>query len=427
MLTKKMNFITILVLISGVFIHTFYFTFYGFSFKLRYLTYIIFFYTVFSYHKIKTSMFDLFFFPLLTFIFLISYNAINIREHLMSILYLLILLGVSRIVFSNIEFLKINSENIYKSIFWIHLIGIISFLYLIIFVGLDVVSYRLNIITNAKLLENDIISFIFYDGFLPRYNGYRLDPNFWGLYVIFSLYIILVIKELNPKKTKYFNAAFVFSIISILFTASRSAIITLLGIFMLRKILIIIRKSKLNLKFSIKSKSLKKWIIVLVLLIILSIPIINYGMKIIDKEFFVSRYTFTDIDSSRLMVWEKYLTNNKELLIGSGLTRWLRMNVNNIKKTSHNTYIFLYHTTGLIGLILFLLIPICLLIMAILNYLKGNSYRVFSTVISFTLGVLIQISTIDTLFSIVLWGVLILGFSVIENPTTNIKGDNLNE
>jgi hypothetical protein len=345
----------------------------------------------------------------------------------MSILYLLILLGVSRIVFSNIEFLKINSENIYKSIFWIHLIGIISFLYLIIFVGLDVVSYRLNIITNAKLLENDIISFIFYDGFLPRYNGYRLDPNFWGLYVIFSLYIILVIKELNPKKTKYFNAAFVFSIISILFTASRSTIITLLGIFMLRKILIIIRKSKLNLKFSIKSKSLKKWIVVLVLLIILSIPIINYGMRIIDKEFFVSRYTFTDIDSSRLMVWEKYLTNNKELFIGSGLTRWLRLNVNNIKKTSHNTYIFLYYTTGLIGLILFLLIPICLLIMAILNYLKGNSYRVFSTVISFTLGVLIQISTIDTLFSIVLWGVLILGFSVIENPATNIKGDNLNE
>jgi hypothetical protein len=423
MVSKKMNFIIIFFLMSGVFIHTFYFTIFGFSFKLRYLTYIIFFYMVFNYNTVKKTIFDIFFSPLLIFFFLITYNSVNKEEHIISIVYLLILLGVSRIIFSNIDFLKLNSEKIYKSLSLIHLIGVISFLYLVIFVGLEGVSYRLSLIKNAKLLENNLISFIFYDGFLPRYNGYILDPNFWGLYVIFGLYIILVLKELNPNKIKYFELSFVLSIISILFTASRGAIITLIGIFMLRKILIIIRESKLICKFNIKAKSLKKLIIVLVLLVILSIPIINYGVKIVDKDFFISRYSFTDLDSSRISVWARYLNKSDNPLIGNGLTRWLRLNSSNFYKTSHNTYIFIYYTSGLIGLFLFSLVPGGLLIIATANYLKSNNYRVFSTVISFTIGVLIQIATIDTLFSIVLWGVFILGFSVIENPTISSKGD----
>ncbi|WP_394866661.1 O-antigen ligase family protein [Paraclostridium bifermentans] len=432
MQSKKIKFTYMLFLILAFFVQTFYFEFKGISVKFRYFAYIIFFISVLKTGKIEKNKFDIYLFILYIYMTVNIFFSTNQKESVLSIVYLTLNILVARILFANVEFLKINGDKILKSIYIINIVGLVSYFIVFFFVGLDqVLDIRYLATDNHKLLENTIYSFMMYDASLPRYTGYILDPNFWGLYSIFMIYIIVVIQTLNDKKHCFYNRSLITSIISLGLTLSRGNIITILIIWGLYNVLMILKKRRKINKID-NNLILPKTKKIILIMIILGITI-GYGVLInsngINIEFVKERYKFSDAESSRIDVWQTYmddLDNLKEVFIGKGLTRNLRLDISGLSKTSHNTYIFVLYNLGLIGILIFLIIPISLLIQLIKRFFISTvNCKLYAISISFTVGILVESFTIDTFMSTLIWGTFIFGYSILK--LNDLRKVDLNE
>lgn len=416
MISKRYSFITIIILISAFFVQTFYIDINGISIKFRYFAYVIFLISLLRNLKIKKNNIDIF--VIIMYIYLIINTAIidNKIESLLSIIYLTLIILVPRIVFSNIKLLQENNENIYKSIYILNAIGIIAYTFIFVFIGLDkVLQIRYLASDNHKLLENSIYSFMMYDGSLPRYNGYILDPNFAGLYSIFMIYVVILLDSIEKEKVRYYNRALITSIISLILTLSRGNFLVIIVVILIYQTLIKLKTKKNMPLINKKSKRFIGYMLVLALCLSIALMRKTEG---IDFDFIKSRYSFSDAESSRFDVWKTYMENleqPKEVLFGNGLNRNLRLTVNGLDKTSHNTYIYIYYNLGIIGLVVFMLIPLSLLIILAKQYsISKSNYKTYAIAISFSIGILIEAFTIDTFMSTLIWGTLILGYSVCE-------------
>lgn len=246
-----------------------------------------------------------------------------------------------------IKQLEVEGRYVLLGVTFMYAIGILSYLY-----ALYTASY-LNIHKDVQArsdLVNSIFSFVFFDGSRVRYNGFALDPNFFAFYVNILLGIVLIyVKKNLIKLPKIF---IYLSVLSVLLTLSRAGILSMILLYF-------------GWKWSGRNLSLK-------IVIVVFIPILLVIMAYVTSLMGRSILNFSDFSGSRLWVWSIHFENilrNTNYFFGQGLSfdvvRFIDEEL--IRKSTHNTLLYLIYCYGFIFIFIFLYLWVSRLIKILLN------------------------------------------------------------
>lgn len=422
----KSNWLTILIIMSGLFIHSFVLPIAGSNIRFYLL---IPFLAIISISLKKSFPINknllilipvwLYWFAQMPIIYLD--NSSLFLEHLFTLGIISLFVVILNFTFS-LYINKLNALNVYKAILLIFSLGL--FLYLFVLATETTVHLRSLTLSKYNKIDylNTLRNIVMMDaGNLPRFAGFHISPNFWAGFTIFALYLIIYTKNISNIKGWYYKASLVVVFTSLILTFSRGSYIALLlgyFIFLLFKLF--------ELKFSInKNKFIKNTI-----LIIVSFSIIGFLM-INDNKF--SRITEKKISpkvmlkDARFRIWDAHLEHIKDhVILGEGMQISNEVFVKNLnpprKAGSHNTFLNLLNNMGILGLVVFS--SVMLLISALLLRKHIKYYK--QTPI-FILG----ISMLTTLFyysifehaltSLFFWGIIIMAIFITSYKPQTIK------
>ena len=179
-----------------------------------------------------------------------------------------------------------------------------------------------------------------------RYTAFASDPNYYSLYICLSIAMILIL-----KKHLIYDYIIIFSLIAIeLFTASKMAILLIL------LMLIYFSAKMIYSGFSRKTKFFRRLIIIgAVLVAVFSQFVVTMIDKLMTRVF--ARGTNMTLDklttrrsTLQVMYMNKLIVNPILLLFGYGVhyNKFFESNI------SHNTYLDIVLSWGLIGLAVFI-------------------------------------------------------------------------
>lgn len=328
-----------------------------------------------------------------TFAVFSLFSPNKVFDNFEAYLYVFIYIFISWVFFSDLTRNEVFSKIILK---FTNLILVISiFGYFLALMDFSTTYSMWLSSTSRADLENSLASFAYLgkDMIFPRYSGYFLDPNRWGAFLfLYIFYISLFYK----KKSIWL---FFFPFVLLILTQSRGAI---LGFFIF--IISLVYLSQIHSKWV--SLSLKY--LVFPLIAILFIVILYYS--------FPERFDLTSdltSDRGRAAVWIyyiSYLINNDFWVFGNGLEfitdKYYILG-------THNTFLYVFFSFGLVGLTVFLMFFLFALFSSI-SFVRGNIGKVlFSGVLGFS----VILATEDYFFTPHLWVFIAIVYSVIAQKS----------
>jgi hypothetical protein len=362
--------------------------------------------------KITLTLFD--YFMILTLIYsMIMYLFVpNQEQHAISMIYLTNIVLVSRFLITKFDYFTSKENLIYKIHILIFGIGVLLFFYNIFFIGLETVFIERAFEEERREMANKISTVVFYMGAMPRYTGYYVDPNFWGLHLTFALYLLFLIKmKTDNTNYKLFILAISIIFLSIILVLSRGGYVALLVAFFVFNIMAFL--------FNVLSKKEIKIFAILTFIIFVLVNSIylfqdTYG---IDLDYLFSKFDSQNLEeNSRFTKWEVYwnnIVNSDYLYTGFGISNSVAYFTT---YSCHNNYVYLLYNFGLIWIVFFFLILIYMsiyLIKKIKSVPKQNK-RYFILSLSFFIAILVQSLMIDVFFTIPFWANIFLTYKVMK-------------
>lgn len=326
----------------------------------------------------------------------------NIMALLISFSYAL--LGI--LAFSNFKILKSNANNFAFLLLFILIVSIFG--YFIAILNYEN-SFELWIYSTSRNdLANTWASFAFIDKTspIPRLSGFFLDPNRWGGILFFIFIIILTLKNDLTKKQNLL--LIILMSISILLTQSRSIYIAVL-LFLF-----------FNLILNFKIKTLSK-IFLLVIFVSASLLTLNNFIPLFDNDFLIQRFTSVETDSENargrgqiLLFYLNYLFSNNLELFGNGFEL---ITDKYYLLGTHNTFNYIFFSSGIFGLIPIICIYSFLLIVLFKKIKIERIKLLTASLPSFVVIFLLE----DYFFTPLFFGVFAYYFGVIYyEKNTNI-------
>lgn len=253
-----------------------------------------------------------------------------------------------------------------------------------------------------------------WDEHMHRMFSTFLDPNFAGAFFVLYLFLLLSLLLYFTNNNKIIHARFIgfmsiFSLISIFLTYSRSALIMLLAA---------------TIVFCILSKKIK-WIIAILFISIIFIIISSKNFNIENINLFRIASTEARIDSAKIAI--RIIKDNPFLGTGFNTYRYVQIKYkfrNSVdSRASHadagtdNSFLFIFATTGIVGLILYLNLIFKIIKRYYASYRKYTTINIQKyiaiTVIASMSGIIINSLFINSLFysGIMIWLWILLGIT----------------
>lgn len=261
----------------------------------------------------------------------------------------------------------------------------------------------LSILGILQLIFIPNLDFLALDGFDPHY--FRtvstfLDPNFLGTYLVLTLITLVQFTHTIEIRFKY--TFFLIIFIALVTTFSRSAGIILITSF---------------LTMSFLKRSLKLFLLTLVLSVIFGVAFINYN-KFVALPRNINR---TESGEFRLNSWQQGIDEfSRSPIIGVGfnayrfaLEKYHLNSANQLQSrgssSNDSSLIFILATTGILGFLGYLFFLFTIYKTALLNYKINRPISIL--LISGMTGLIINSFFINSLFYpfILIWIILILG------------------
>ncbi|OYU67390.1 MAG: hypothetical protein CFE22_04795 [Cytophagaceae bacterium BCCC1] len=325
-----------------------------------------------------------------------------------SYVVLCILIMYLTYVFTNyvIQFSLIRPILITVNLLLIFSIGI--YFYLSWILTPDEISILFTAFREAGARSNrEITSFVTSESGTIRFNGYYFDPNYWAMYATMALTIIscfsIILFKANPKKSLFIFLFIIPSILAIVLTFSRGAILSML----LSSILLFFFLYKTRSVF-FKSYFLFSAAIVFVS----SFIFLSFLTEIIET--FVLKFSNENeaLENTRSNIWGLYINHlsNVELdklIFGYGLKR--DPSIEHIKMSTHNLFLYLIVKQGLLGLFSYLLI-IFVFIKRNFFIMKNNILHILSSL--GVLAIIFQSFFLDPLYHLPFWVLIAFNSSI---------------
>ena len=214
---------------------------------------------------------------------------------------------------------------------------------------IQIVNYMLFgfILSNCLALIGQILpNYGYYYGY-TRYQAFTDNPNYLGMRAVFLAIFYFVLYFQN--KSSLINAilVYLFSAVVVFATQSKTSLI-LLALFTLIFVVMYLKKDfKKNLKYV-----LIFLIIGIVLCFICSKLLIQIIDRFVPDKNNILSSLLTGRDEIWLLYWSECVKNPITILFGNGLlSQEVFIPSQNIVRTSHNLYLFLFYRFGLIGCI----------------------------------------------------------------------------
>ena len=211
----------------------------------------------------------------------------------------------------------------------------------------QIVNYMLFgfILSNCLALIGQILpNYGYYYGY-NRYQAFTDNPNYLGMRAVFLAIFYFVLYFQN--KSSLINAilVYLFSAVVVFATQSKTSLI-LLALFTLIFIIMYLKKDfKKNAKYV-----LIFLIIGILLCLICSKLLIQIFDRFIPDKNNILSSLLTGRDEIWLLYWKECVKNPITILFGNGLlSQEVFIPSQNIVRTSHNLYLFLFYRFGLIG------------------------------------------------------------------------------
>lgn len=287
-------------------------------------------------------------------------------------------------------------------------------MYLLLFVGGLFVLFGIFQYFLYPNLRN--LYYLGWDEHMHRMFSTFLDPNFAGAFFVLYLFLLLgtLLYLLNNNKVKQawmIGLMSVFTLTSIFLTYSRSALIMLLVT---------------TITFSILIKKIK-WIFGIILISTVFIVISSGSFNVENMNLFRIASTEARIDSAKVAI--AIIKNNPFFGVGFNTYRYAQVkygfrntvgsSVSHADAGTDNSFLFIFATTGIVGLIFYLSLLWTILRKAYLSYKihKVNEIQKYISVIALVsmCGVIVDSFFINSLFYsfVVIWMWIMLG--LMEN------------
>lgn len=280
----------------------------------------------------------------------------------------------------------------------------------------------LMLVTGGLLVLFGFVQYFFYsslrnlyysgwDEHMHRVFSTFLDPNFAGaFFVLYSIFLsgifLYFLKKNNVKQTWLIGLISVFSITSIFLTYSRSALITLFTSIIIFSTL----TKKIYLIFGV------------VIISIIFILISSKNFNIENINLFRIASTEARIDSAKIAI--QIIRDNPFLGIGFNTYRYAQIKYgfrnavsSHADAGTDNSFLFVFATTGIIGLILYLNLLLAILKKSYMNYKKYKDKDIQKyisvIVIASMAGIIVDSLFINSLFYslILVWMWILLGLN----------------
>lgn len=304
-------------------------------------------------------------------------------------------------VFNSSNF--INNFNRYLKVYIVVIsIAILGYLYVYIFVDINTFIGDFKQIDSRKDLANSVYAFVFpeYGGLFMRFNGYNLDPNFWGVYALVSFWLLVLFKVIAQKRgvefsSKLYKIALILSILSIVLTFSRGTYLAFLFSISLYTLFSLNKSYFTYLIFSLLS------VVIVLIALYFNVDEFKYAidLKLLDS---------TQGDNPRIEKWKFYLeyiylSDVLRILFGFGLIDLFTWHHGT---TMHNSYIQVLASIGILGVsILFLFLFFSLIV-----FFKKYIPKYTSIQLAFLGSTLSSIFFVDMLYGIAFWIGIIMPF-----------------
>lgn len=332
-----------------------------------------------------------------------SINSIYGLESIKFFIYLsMIILFSLFFVFNSSNF--INNFNRYLKVYIVVIsIAILGYLYVYIFVDINTFIGDFKQIDSRKDLVNSVYAFVFpeYGGLFMRFNGYNLDPNFWGVYALVSFWLLVLFKVIAQKRgvefsSKLYKIALILSILSIVLTFSRG---TYLSFLLSVGLYVVLSLRVKNIVY------LTTTILVIVLTLISLYFSIDEFKYAVDLKLFNSAI---ETENPRIEKWVFYTdhiynSNIFRILFGFGLIDLFDWHYGT---TMHNTYIQTFASLGVLGFGT----VIGFILFSLLVMLSKYIAKITSIQIALLSSVIASIFFVDMLYSPALWIGIIIPF-----------------
>jgi len=204
------------------------------------------------------------------------------------------------------------------------------------------------ILSNCLSLFGSILPNYGYSCMLSgRYQAFSVNPNYLGMRAAFISIFYFAITIKNKKSILPFVFIYLFSLAVILATQSKTSLV-LMALFTIIFIIIYLKKDF--------KKNIKYVLIFLLIAIILCFVFYKFTIQLINR--FIPDKTnllhslLTGRDEIWLMYWNDCVKNPITILFGNGLiSQEAFIPSQNITRTSHSLYLFLFYRFGIIGCI----------------------------------------------------------------------------
>lgn len=217
------------------------------------------------------------------------------------------------------------------------------------------------------------------------------NPNQVGFYALFITFMSHYNSILDKKWTKINKINWILSFVVIMWSMSRSIILSLVIFYFIYFSYFILRKYIFNYLLLGKiPKSIVKKTFYVILVIVGITFAFKYIKTLPSYQFIEARFTGTSGIESRTEAWQYLLTYFYDNPIFGGIGWFNATNlVDNVvdANSPHNLYVRLLSETGLIGLVSVLIYPsiICIMLIIISFRLKDNEQKnIKQTVLTFT-------------------------------------------
>ena len=406
--------------IGGLLIHSFSLDI-GVNFKLSYLVVVLFFVSVFlkkkQYFNLQPNNISIFVF--LFFIAVLSLfssvDGVFGYSSLKYYMYLILTLLFSLVfVFSFNTFIRYF--NIYLKLYIsIMVVSIFIYFYIVFFVDLDLYIKNIKSLDNPKEKINTIYSFVFpeYGGMFLRFNGYNLDPNFWGSYALLSFWMLILFKTFTNHtfSKQLYKVALLLSIVSIIITFSRSTLLTFilsLGIFS------ILSMNKNYIYLLLFGTSC---VLVSFAALYINVPVFNELINLKSGDL--------GVENPRFEKWQFYLN----IILNDGLFRFFfgygltDLFTWHYGTTMHNTYLQAFVSIGFLAMLLIFFWVLFSVIIILSNY----STRFSPVQLALLFSTLFSVFMIDMFYASVFWiGLILPLYTVFYNKEKGTIGyDNI--
>lgn len=426
------SFLIVLIMFIGLFVHTYVIkTPIGFNLRPYLISVFIFivfksFYPKIAYPKLLIAALPFFIYWVLQSFYLLIFKLDHFSEHIITSVIIIIFFISIYAAIGDMKLFKTGFKNIYKAITLIFLVGVI--LYFVALMKYGVTGFwemRLQGVDKMEQL-NSIKNIVHADqGFIPRFAGFHISPNFWAGFSLFAFYILKTTRLIAQDYTNLYKYALTLVLISLVITFSRGTFIAILiGIAFYRW-------------KSIKTKILHLKVKRLFWIIFIFLGIIAFLYFFIDFERFLvvlrNKINFENfMKNPRFRIWEYHIAYTKNhLFLGEGVSRSMEVFVPTInpprEAASHNTYINIINYFGLIGFLLFAFFIIIVAFELRRKY-TITSLKIYRFGNSMLIGLLIYIFFEHAFIKIFFWGILYLivqiaslNFSNKLNPIDNTR------